>query len=324
MSAFPVPTDVSLLQSTPQMDFDGIRANRCVLTIAGWSVEVASVPEYIRLFSNHPFRRFVDTNAVPQARLLVCPVAREEWLDAIRSAPAKQPGDTAPPRIMRTATLRRRVECRAATELLSVQDTRVDFYEPGNAFLESHGYDYGSPPRFMEGRLMRLLATTLVRGNGLLLHGAGVVIEGSSVAIIGPSGAGKTTAANLMHADSLLSDDIVAATECDCQPRLHGTPLGRETDGPVHAPMRALFFPRKAASFALTPLPYHEALARAVAEQHECLSLLFEPYVGEAFLHFCHLLKRVPAYELAFSLEGGIDRAAVRDVLSHVADHEVS
>ncbi len=292
------------------------RYRQRVLTIADRNMGVCCPPELAELLDRAPYRTFRIAGATPQAHLLIRPVRREEWLDAIRRPPDTQSSISAEMRIMRTTQLKRRIERRGATELLAPQDTRVDFYEPGSATLESHGYDYGNPRRFMEGRIMRLLATTLVRGNGLLVHGAGVVIDGCAVAMVGPSGAGKTTAARFVHADSLLSDDIVAVSECDGCPRLHGTPLGRETDGPLHAPLGAVFFPRKADSFSLTPLPHRQALARAIAEQHDCLDLLFEPYVGEAFRHYYRLLRHVPAYELAFSLDGGIDCAAVRELLN--------
>jgi hypothetical protein len=160
-----------------------------------------------------------------------------------------------------------------------------------------------------------LLSSLLAATQGLLLHGSGFVIDGVAAAVIGPSEAGKTTAARLVQGDRLLSDDVVAVTDLDGQPQLHATPFGRESDGVGSAPLRAIFFPRKQSGFSLQPLTAREALIRGAAEQADTFQGVFAPYDGMSIRNLGRLLHKVPAYELGFSLDG-IDREAIRRVLS--------
>jgi len=79
--------------------------------------------------------------------------------------------------------------------------------------------------------------------------------------------------------------------------------------------LRAIFFPRKQAAFSLQPLTARQALIRSATEQADTLQGLFHPYGGMAIRNLGRLFRKVPAYELGFSLDG-IDREAVRRVLS--------
>jgi ABC-type cobalamin/Fe3+-siderophores transport system ATPase subunit len=160
-----------------------------------------------------------------------------------------------------------------------------------------------------------LLASILASDGGLLLHGSGLLIDGAAAAIIGPSGAGKTTAAHLIRADRLLSDDAIAVTDVDAQSRLHATPLGRESDGPGSAPLRAVFFPCKETGFAVRRISARDALVRSAQEQTDTFACVFAPMRGLAIRNLARLFRKVPAYELGFSLDG-IDREAIRRVLS--------
>jgi hypothetical protein len=140
------------------------------------------------------------------------------------------------------------------------------------------------------------------------------VVGGVAGAVIGPPDAGKTSAARLMRADRLLSDDMVAVSWAGREPRLHATPLGRESDGMGSAPLRAVFFPSKQTAFSLRRVLHTEALAWTVAGQGEYLSALFRPCLQAAIANLSRLLRTIPAYELGFSLDD-FDHEAVRRVL---------
>jgi hypothetical protein len=206
---------------------------------------------------------------------------------------------------------------RGAGELLILNTALADFLRPSTWTMDAFafGFPTADVSQYLRGRLFVLLGTLLTASEGVLLHGSGFVIDGLAAAVIGPSEAGKTTAARLVQGDRLLSDDVVAVTDLDGEPQLHATPFGRESDGVGSAPLRAIFFPRKQAAFSLQPLTARQALIRSATEQADTLQGLFHPYGGMAIRNLGRLFRKVPAYELGFSLEG-IDRDAIRRVLS--------
>ena len=197
----------------------------------------------------------------------------------------------------------------------------ADFVQRSTWTMESFVLESADESQCLRSRLFRLLGSLLSAGDGVMLHGSGFVMDGVAAAVIGPSEAGKTTAARLIRGERLLSDDVVAVTDIDTQPRLHATPLGRETDGVASAPLRAIFFPRKQATFSLQPLTARQALIRSAAEQADTFQGLFAPYNGMSIRNLGRLFRKVPAYELGFSLDG-IDREAIRRVLSRSQDPE--
>jgi hypothetical protein len=197
----------------------------------------------------------------------------------------------------------------------------ADFLRRSTWTMESFVFRPVDEVQYLRGRLFRLLGCLLSASDGILLHGSGFVLSGVAAAVIGPSEAGKTTAARLVQGDRLLSDDVVAVTDINTQPRLQATPLGRESDGVGSAPLRAIFFPRKQAAFSLQPLTARQALIRSAAEQSDKLQCIFSPYGGMAIRNLARLFRKVPAYELGFSLDG-IDRDAIRRVLSRSQDPE--
>jgi hypothetical protein len=181
--------------------------------------------------------------------------------------------------------------------------------------MESFVLQSADEIQHLRGRLFRLLGCLLCAHDGLLLHGSGFVLDGVAAAVIGPCEAGKTTAARLVRGDRLLSDDEVAVTGLDGEPELHSTPFGRESDGAASAPLRAVFFPKKQPWFSLQPVTARQALVRSAAEQADKFQSLFVPFSGMAIRNLARLFRKVPAYELGFSLDG-IDREAIRRVLS--------
>jgi hypothetical protein len=267
------------------------------------------------------YRPFVAAPGEAHARLCLCGISPAE-LPPSWQADAGMKGELFVGRpILSCPTVERRYDLREANEVVVPYAGVVDFFRPSTRDLESYTLGSGGLVRHLHGRLLCLLGSILASEGGLLLHGSGVLIDGAGAAVIGPSGAGKTTAAHLLRPDCLLSDDAIAVTDVDAQPQLHATPLGRESDGPGSAPLRAILFPRKQSGFSLQPLTSRQALIRSTAEQADKFQCLSNPYGGMSIRNLARLFRKVPAYELGFSLDG-IDRDAIRRVLSRSQDPE--
>ena len=272
-----------------------------MLTTGGRRVGLTLPEKYERLLHTLPYRLFSSEGSQLDAKLVIR-VASDSQLGADR------------PIWDFPQVVERRLSDRA-DELFRFSFMVADFVQRSTRTMESFVLESADESQCLRGRLYRLLGWLISAGDGVLLHGSGFVLDGAAAAVIGPAEAGKTTAARLIRGERLLSDDVVAVTDIDTQPRLHATPLGRESDGVGSAPLRAIFFPRKQAAFSMQPLTAGQALIRSAAEQADTFQLLFNPYDGMAIRNLGRLFRKVPAYELGFSLDG-IDREAIRRVLS--------
>ena len=268
---------------------------------AGRRIALTLPEEYERLLNTPLYLPFLSEGTHLDARLI------------LRVVPDSHPDALCP--ILHCPHVVQRRLSHVAGDLYQPGVTVVDFVQRSTWTMESFVLQSADEVQHLRGRLFRLLGCLLSADDGLLLHGSGFVLSGVAAAVIGPSEAGKTTAARLVQGDRLLSDDVVAVTDINTQPRLHATPLGRESDGVGSAPLRAIFFPRKQAAFSLQPLTARQALIRSAAEQSDKLQCIFSPYGGMAIRNLGRLFRKVPAYELGFSLDG-IDRDAIRRVLS--------
>jgi hypothetical protein len=270
------------------------------------------------LSEDRAYLPFVSRDHRVDARLSLVGVARSE-LDPVWAEAAAPEGETTEESsILACPSVAARYRERKPSELARVDSTTVTFLDPSTWTMECLSFGASDAPfaiYWTHIQLRSLVSSMLAAAGDLLLHGSGFVIDGLAAAVIGPSEAGKTTAARLVNGDRLLSDDMVAVTDVDQQPCLHATPLGRDSDGPGSAPLRAIFFPRKQAAFSLRPLTARDALIRSAREQADTFQSLFQPYGGMAIRNLARLFRKVPAYELGFSLDG-IDRDAIRRVLA--------
>jgi hypothetical protein len=174
-----------------------------------------------------------------------------------------------------------------------------------------------------ENFLRVLVAYRLLAAGGALIHSAGVTDGESGFLLLGPSGAGKTTAARLCLARGagVLSDDLNAVhPEAGGGARLVRVPftgdLGNIGDGgdggdigygggktaPAAVRLRALVRLAKGDRESLRPLSPAAALAGLLAAAPY---VNVDPWREEALLAVLERLARaVPAYELTFPLEG--------------------
>lgn len=286
------------------------------LSIAGIDV-VPEMPEsMLRHLSEHPYRAFQDSTLVDSSvNLVIRSFSRSD------SQIPLDPSATGGLAIRRYTSARQR----HGEDLAIVSDTLLVLYRQPERRLEVFWLEpEPTPLQPARGALGReqvdhcvtlLVLTRLAENDGLLLHGSGFVIDGVAAAVIGPSGAGKTTAALLTKHDALLSDDVVAVTDIGAAPLLHGTPLGRMTDGPLQAPLKALFFPKKADRCRIEPLSAVQAYERYLYEHADYASKGFVEQRGQVYQNAARLFDEVPAFELAFALHD-LDTSLIRECMT--------
>jgi hypothetical protein len=166
-----------------------------------------------------------------------------------------------------------------------------------------------------ENYLRVLVAYRLLETGGAMLHSAGVTDGTSAWLLLGPSGAGKTTSSRLCLAGggTVLSDDLNAVRfEDGARPRLAwlpfagdlGEPAGEQAGGPSSYPLAAVLRLKQGTEDRLRPLSPAAALAGLVAAAP---FVNHDPWRREPLLSALERLARsVPAYELVFSLDGGL------------------
>lgn len=157
-----------------------------------------------------------------------------------------------------------------------------------------------------------LAAYRLLETGGAVLHSAAVTDGEAAWLLLGPSGAGKTTAAGLCRdrGAMVLSDDLNAVVLGDGAPRVVRLPftgdLGgdRPAEGPGGFPLRAVLRLVKGSEHRVRPLSSARALAGLLAAAP---FVNRDPWREEALLEVLERLSRaVPGYELVFSREGGL------------------
>lgn len=149
----------------------------------------------------------------------------------------------------------------------------------------------------------------LASRQGLLVHAAGLVRDGRALLFPGVSGAGKSTLSRqfLTVGDpGLLSDDRIIVRWLDDVWQAFGTPWPGDAGIAVNAgaPLGAILFPAKASETSIRALSPQEALDRLLP----ATSILWhEPeLLTDQLATTERLLREIPAFELAWSLEKGV------------------
>jgi hypothetical protein len=136
-----------------------------------------------------------------------------------------------------------------------------------------------------------------------MLHASGVIQNRRALVFCGPSEAGKTTVARLAGARPVLNDETVAIVKRGRRYMACSTPFFGE-GGPAmaevqaQAPLRGMFFLRKADRFTHRRLTASRAAARAFSQ-------LFLPREDHAVVTgmldvLADFAARVPCYDLCF------------------------
>jgi len=106
-------------------------------------------------------------------------------------------------------------------------------------------------------------------GNGsFLLHSSAVIAQGSGFLFVGPSEAGKTTAAINSAAFHVLGDEMTLVVPNPAGTLIEGTPFNGtfKQKRPGRAPLRAIFLLEQAAQHRILPVDPAEAVSFIAAE----------------------------------------------------------
>lgn len=162
----------------------------------------------------------------------------------------------------------------------------------------------------LENFLRVLSSYRLLESGGAVLHSAAVTDGEAAWLLLGASGAGKTTAAGLCRerGAAVLSDDLNAVVVGDPSgPRVVRLPFTGDLGGETSAgdlPLRAVLRLVQGTENRVRPVSPARALAGLVAAAP---FVNRDPWREAPLLDVLERLARaVPAYELVFSLEGGL------------------
>ena len=165
----------------------------------------------------------------------------------------------------------------------------------------------------LDSFLRVLLSLALTPRGGLLVHAASVVRSGRGYLFPGVSGAGKSTLARLSGDATLLSDELSMVNVGGAGVAVHGTPFWGElarAGETGSAALAGIYFPRHAASHAVTPLSERDALVRLLAT---VMAFAREPDVVARVVDLAaELVARAPCFVLDFRRDPGFWEAIAR------------
>ena len=164
-----------------------------------------------------------------------------------------------------------------------------------------------------------LLARVLADRQGCFLHSCGVVLDGHGLLFVGESGAGKSTAMDqFADVSELLCDDRNIVRRWPDGVRVHGT--WSHGSVPIvsagSAPLRAIFFLRKAGQNEISPVSDTAAAVRGLIPRL-IRPLATRDWWDKTLDLVEAIVREVPCYQLSFDLSGGIV-AEVRQLLHGV------
>jgi len=164
-------------------------------------------------------------------------------------------------------------------------------------------FDTEEKLKYLQPILQLLTANLLPRHQGIMVHASGFVAQGEGFIFVGPSGAGKTTLADLWHGRrgvTVLNDERLIIRKKGGAFWLYGTPWNTVFSGcsSASAPLKKIFFISHAKK---------NVIEKAIAPQafYALFSQLFLQYwnpeaVTSAFKSCESLLETVPSFHLGF------------------------
>jgi hypothetical protein len=152
----------------------------------------------------------------------------------------------------------------------------------------------------VSSNLRQVFATFLPSFSALMVHCAGLIRHGRAALFLAPDEGGKTTVLRLAPDGHLLNDDQVIVRQEGNGFVAHGTPLGRLTDGPVHARLGGLFVLEKAPCFELVPLSPARLVETYWNEHLNYTFFLPRDLKLRAFDLAYEMCHRVPVYRMRF------------------------
>ena len=225
------------------------------------------------------------------------------------------------PRIVASRWARRNVPPAACADLIQVSDRGWMAVLMGS---RSHCHLFVKRSKLDKafwGALGVFLRYRITPEEGTCFHAAGVRIDERAVLLVGPSGVGKSTLAAKARRAGLpvLSDEQIFVTWRGQKKSFtaHGSPFGRMSDGPLQAPVGAVFFLRQAAALSFAPIGGAQAAAIAWSDSLYGSQFVAQPgrpviinnnvadaaRRGRIFSRWVDLFSAVPCFEMRCPLD---------------------
>lgn len=177
-------------------------------------------------------------------------------------------------------------------------------------YLDRANYAKHMPFKFLYNlNVLKLILKSILnsRGDGIMLHASSMERHGHGYVFMGPGGSGKSTVINLIAPKKVFSDDISIARKAGSGYKIFPSPwwnydnykdkLNRGTP----APLRAIFFIKKAKKTTMKRLNYKDALEALIYSDKEFQQVGFHDNkagIKNFYLFSQDLLKKIPAFEL--------------------------
>ncbi len=143
-----------------------------------------------------------------------------------------------------------------------------------------------------------------------LVHSSAVIAKGSGFLFVGPSEAGKTTAALNSSAHHVLGDEMTLVLPQPAGPLIEGTPFNGtfKTKSPGTAPLRAVFLLKQGPEHRILPMDPAEAASHIAGEIVPPVGLDQIPgpnTLPEMVELAAGILEKVPVFQLEFLPDPG-------------------
>lgn len=148
--------------------------------------------------------------------------------------------------------------------------------------------------------LRQIFSSFLPVFSAALVHSSAVVINNLAAMFLARSTGGKTTVTKISNGNLVLSDDQVILREEAGLIQVHGTPLGRVTNGPLQAKLGGLFLLEKADSFELEKIKPLDMLEYLWNDQLIYTYSLPMDLRVKAYQMLHSACRRVPCYIMRF------------------------
>lgn len=156
----------------------------------------------------------------------------------------------------------------------------------------------------------RMFQSFLTDFDASMVHASGVIRQNKAVLFLAPDAGGKTTAALQAQPVSILGDDQIILRRQGDGLVAHSTPFGKVINGPLSAPLGAIFLLEKSDHFEILTEKPRRAMEHLWNENHMFMALLPARQRLRAFDLLGVMIHSAPLYRLRSPLNG-LDWSAI-------------